>query len=175
MLSNQEVEQFITELESDRVERTISVNNFDKFSEAVCAFSNDFPNYKKPGYLFIGVQDNGVLSGLKATDELLKNLSAIRNSGNILPQPAMTVQKYEFPTGDVIAVEVFPADLPPVRYKGRVWIRVGPTRAIASEAEEKILSEKRFNDIILRFSNILNLLTLWKSYFYFECQFVATI
>lgn len=40
-------------------------------------------------------------------------------------------------------MEVFPSDLPPVRYKGRVWIRVGPRRAIASEAEERILAERR--------------------------------
>jgi ATP-dependent DNA helicase RecG len=30
-----------------------------------------------------------------------------------------------------------------VRYKGQVWIRVGPRRAIASEQEERILSERR--------------------------------
>ena len=34
-------------------------------------------------------------------------------------------------------------DLPPVRYKGRVWIRVGPRRGVASEQEERLLSEKR--------------------------------
>jgi ATP-dependent DNA helicase RecG len=55
----------------------------------------------------------------------------------------MTVQKYSLPGGDVAVVEVFPSDLPPVRYKGRVWIRVGPRRAIANETEERILSERR--------------------------------
>ncbi|MFO0591634.1 MAG: ATP-binding protein [Polyangiaceae bacterium] len=39
--------------------------------------------------------------------------------------------------------EVLPSDLPPVRYKGRVWIRVGPRRAVATEAEERILAERR--------------------------------
>jgi ATP-dependent DNA helicase RecG len=38
---------------------------------------------------------------------------------------------------------VNPSDAPPVRYKGRVWIRVGPRRAIATIEEERRLSEKR--------------------------------
>jgi ATP-dependent DNA helicase RecG len=43
----------------------------------------------------------------------------------------------------VAVVEVFPSDLPPVRYKGQVWIRVGPRRGIANEREERLLTEKR--------------------------------
>ena len=40
-------------------------------------------------------------------------------------------------------VEVQPHVFPPVRYKGRVWIRVGPRKGIASEADERILMERR--------------------------------
>jgi ATP-dependent DNA helicase RecG len=40
-------------------------------------------------------------------------------------------------------VEVFPSELPPVRFKGTVWIRVGPRRARATEADERVLSERR--------------------------------
>ena len=36
-----------------------------------------------------------------------------------------------------------PSDLPPVRYKGSVWIRVGPSRRGANQQEERILIEKR--------------------------------
>ena len=36
-----------------------------------------------------------------------------------------------------------PSDMPPVRYRGQVRIRVGPRKAIASEQEERILYEKR--------------------------------
>lgn len=45
--------------------------------------------------------------------------------------------------GDVAVVEVFPSDLPPVRYKGRVYIRVGPRKVVASEQEERVLTERR--------------------------------
>ena len=55
----------------------------------------------------------------------------------------MTVQKHVLPEGDVAVVEVLPSDLPPVRYKGRVWIRVGPSRRAANRQEERLLGERR--------------------------------
>lgn len=144
MLSEKELRQLLEEFESDRAERTVSVNNTDKFSEAICAFSNDFPNHKQPGYLIIGADDKtGKIMGVPITDQLLRDLAAIRNNGQVLPQPAMTIQKFSFPEGELAVVEVFPCPFPPVRYRGRVWIRNGPSKAIASEAEELRLSEKR--------------------------------
>ena len=144
MLSQTELLTLLADMESDRVERTISINNTDKFSEAICAFSNDFPNHKTPGYLIIGVDDkSGKPNKLVVTDELLKNLAAIRNNGQILPQPALIIQKYTIEGGDLAVVEVLPSPITPIRYKGRVWIRNGPTKAIANETEERRLSEKR--------------------------------
>ena len=96
----------------------------DKFCEAICAFANDMPNSKKKGYLLIGVNDDGSRCGLKATDELLLKLSAIRTDGNILPLPVMSVDYIPFEDGDVIVVEVVPSILPPVRYRGRTYIRI---------------------------------------------------
>ncbi|GHS88418.1 hypothetical protein FACS1894201_09870 [Bacteroidia bacterium] len=94
--------------------------------------------------MFIGVHDKTCkLSGLKVTDELLKNIAAIRSDGNILPQPAMTVHNYTFDDGDVVVVETLPAHFPPVRYKGTIWVRIGPRRGIANEMEERLLIEKR--------------------------------
>lgn len=143
MLTGPELRNLLSDMELDRVERTESVSNTDKFCEAVCAFANDMPGHRQPGYLLIGVQDDGSLSGLVVTDQLLKNLGAIRSDGNILPQPALNVTKFSLPHGDVAVVEVHPSDLPPVRYKGSVRIRVGPRRAIANEQEERVLSERR--------------------------------
>lgn len=94
------------------------------------------PDTGKPGYLLVGVHDNGRLSGLKATDELLKKFSSIRSDGNILPIPSMAVDCFSFPDGDVIVVQVQPSMQPPVRYRGRTWIRIGPRRVIASLDEE---------------------------------------
>ena len=77
------------------------------------------------------------------TDDLLKNVSAIRTDGNIQPQPSMNVQKVSLPEGDVVVAEVYPSQFPPVKYKGRVWIRVGPRKGIANEDDERRLYEKR--------------------------------
>jgi ATP-dependent DNA helicase RecG len=143
MLTNEQLLELLTDLEADNVERTVSVDNSDKFCQAICAFANDLPNRRQPGYLFIGVRDNGVLSGLTVTDELLKNLGGIRSDGNVLPQPYMTVNRFSLSGGEVAVVEVFPSDLPPVRYKGRVYIRIGPRRGIANEQEERVLTERR--------------------------------
>jgi ATP-dependent DNA helicase RecG len=143
MISEDELKGLLADVESARAERTISITNTDKFAEAICTFANDLPNYRLPGYLLIGVQDSGKLAGLTVTDELLKNLGGIRSDGNILPQPRMNVAKFSFSEGDVAVVEVFPSELPPVRYKGRVHIRVGPRKALATVEEERVLTERR--------------------------------
>lgn len=147
MLSETESVALLSDMESDRVERTESTKNTEKFSVAVCAFANDMPNHRQPGYLLIGVKDDGSLSGLQVTDDLLKELGGIRSDGQILPQPLMNVQRFVLPGGDVAVVEVAPSDLPPVRYKGRVWIRVGPRKAVANEQEERVLSERRVSSV----------------------------
>ena len=143
MITKQELTELLSSTETYRIERTISTTDKDKFGEAVCAFANDMPDSGKPGYLLIGVYNDGRLSGLKATDELLQKFAAIRSDGNILPIPAMAVEAFSFPEGDVITVEVQPSDQPPVRYRGRTWIRIGPRRDIASPAEETILAERK--------------------------------
>lgn len=144
-MQDEQIRELLANLESDQVERTISTTNTDKFAEAICAFSNDFAQNRSPGYLIIGADDKtGEVVGDSITDQLLQNLAALRSDGNIQPLPALTVQKVSFGQGLAVAVvEVHPSDLPPVRYKGRVWIRVGPRRALASEYEERLLSERR--------------------------------
>lgn len=138
-----EIRALLNDLESDRVERTISTTNTDKFGQVICAFANDLPDHRLPGYLFLGVDDDGNVQGVNVTDELLKNVAAIRTDGNIQPQPSMTVEKVPMPEGDIVMVRVEPAIFPPVRYKGRIWIRIGPRKGVANEDDERILMEKR--------------------------------
>ena len=143
MIDAETLKRLLADTESDRVERTASFKKEDKISEAICAFANDLPNNQLPGYLIVGVHDNGSLTGMTVSDQLLQTLSAIRANGNIQPLPRMNVQKFSFEGGDVAVVEVFPADAPPVRFQGRVWVRVGPRKAYASEQEERTLIERR--------------------------------
>ena len=116
MLTTDELRALIAGGESDRVEFTVSTTNTDKFGEAICAFANDFPDHGQPGRLIVGVDDAGTVGGLAVTDDLLQRLGALRSNVNLEPLPAMTVQKYTLPGGDVAVVEVLPSDLPPVRY-----------------------------------------------------------
>jgi len=143
MIQENELIRLLAEGEADRIERTTSIKDTDKFSEAVTAFANDLPNHGLPGYLVIGVNDDGSPSGLEVTDQLLQNLGGLRSDGNIQPLPSLNVAKFSLPGGDVAVVEVLPSDLPPVRYKGRVCIRVGPRKGVANQQDERILTEKR--------------------------------
>ena len=114
----------------------------DKFQEAICAFANDLPGSRKKGYLLIGVDDDGKISGLTVDDALMKRISAIRSDGNILPLPIMNTEKVQTEQGDVLVVEVTPSFDTPVRYRGRTFVRIGPRRDIATAEEERILSER---------------------------------
>ena len=85
----------------------------------------------------MGAYDNGTLSGLRVDDALMKRIAGIRSDGNILPLPIMSVERFELEGGDLLVVEVSPALVPPVRYRGRTFIRIGPRRDIATESEEE--------------------------------------
>jgi len=141
-MTQQELYDLIHLDESYRIERTVSTSDMDKFQEAICAFANDLPGQRKHGYLLIGVDDRGHISGLKVDDALMKRISGIRSDGNILPLPVMTTEKVETPEGDVLVVDVTPSFETPIRYRGRTFVRIGPRRDIASREEERILSER---------------------------------
>lgn len=142
-MQEEEIRLLIADLESDRIERTISFRE-DKLGPAVCALSNDFPNSKKSGYILLGVKDDGKVADINIGDEELKKIGGVKTNGNVLPQPSIIVSEvFHIDGGDVVAVEVKPSLYPPVRYEGRCWIRVGPRRAIANVSEENILIERR--------------------------------
>lgn len=142
-MDDSQLETLLKDIESDRVERKASTSDKGKLRQAICAFANDLPNHQQPGVLFIGVNDDGSCANLSITDQLLQTLSDMRSDGNILPFPAITVQKRTLAGCELAAVIVEPSDAPPVRYDGRIWIRVGPRRATATAEEERRLSEKR--------------------------------
>ena len=140
-----ELEAMLDDLESDHVERKESLKGDmpSRIREAVCAFANDLPDHRRPGVIFVGARDDGSPSGLVIMDALLLALSDVKTDGNIVPPPTLTVAKYRLRGNDMAVVTVWPADSPPVRYKGRVHIRIGPRRGIASVQDERILNEKR--------------------------------
>jgi ATP-dependent DNA helicase RecG len=142
-MTDAELERLLADVESDRSERKQSLADRDKISEAICAFANDLPNHAAPGVLYVGAKDDGSCAGLTVTDELLRTLADMRSDGNIVPIPSMTVQKKVLNRCEMAVVTVEPSDAPPVRYRGRTCIRVGPRRAYATPEEERRLTEKR--------------------------------
>ena len=133
-----DLEQMMADTESDLAERKESFRGSapESVREAVCAFANDLPNHARPGVILIGVNDAGIPTGLNVTDELLRSLADIKTDGNITPPPTLTVAKHHLTGTDVAVITVWPADSPPVRFKGRIFIRIGPRRGLASAQDE---------------------------------------
>ncbi len=144
MRHDAELARLMADLESDLVERKESLpSNKDNIYQAICAFLNDMPGHGQPGLLFIGVKDDGTPAGISVTDELLSTLAQMRSDGNVQPIPDLEVQRRTFAGADAAVMEVHPISHPPARYKGQTWIRIGPTRAIATLDQERRLIERR--------------------------------
>ncbi|NEO30863.1 MAG: hypothetical protein F6K36_10605 [Symploca sp. SIO3C6] len=142
-MDDEELATLLRDLESDRVERKASISDRKVIRQAICAFANDLSNHQQPGILFIGVDDDGSCANLSITDQLLLTLSDMRSDGNILPFPSIVVQNKTIDGCELVVLIVEPSDAPPVRFNGRVWVRVGPRKATATREEERRLSEKR--------------------------------
>jgi ATP-dependent DNA helicase RecG len=144
-LTNTELEALLDDLESDRAERkhAWAGDAPDKARQAVCAFANDLPNHQLPGIVFIGAGDDGTPAGTVVTDQLLRTLSDIKTDGKTVPPPTLTVEKRMLKGAEMAVITVWPADAPPMRYEGRIWIRIGPRRGLASAQDERVLNEKR--------------------------------
>ncbi len=149
--SDPALEAMMAALESELVERKESLRKappgkdgpIERIRQAVCAFANDLPGHGRAGVVFVGTGDDGTPSGIPITDRLLLRLADIKTDGHTLPPPTMSVEKRVLAGHDVAVVTVHPSDAPPVRARGRIWIRVGPRRAIATAQDERILNERR--------------------------------
>lgn len=60
----------------------------------------------------------------------------------------MVVEKIELDGGPVVVVEVHPAHFPPVKYKGKTCVHIGPRRGVANEDDERKLFEKRASHVL---------------------------
>ena len=144
-MTDAELLELLNDTESDRSERkeTFRGDVPNKARQAVCAFANDLPGHAQPGVLFIGATDRGAPSHLEITDQLLMSLADMKTDGNILPLPALTVEKRKLKDAEMAIVTVMPSDMPPVKYDGRIWVRTGPRRSVANAQEERLLNERR--------------------------------
>ncbi len=142
-MTDEELQPLLADLESDRVERKASLADLDEVRKAICAFANDLPGHGQPGVVFVGVQDDGAAAGIAITDDLLLKLSQLRDDGLIQPLPSISVSKRCWSGAELAVVVVAPAVAPPVRLRGRTWVRVGPRTVTASAEDERRLVERR--------------------------------
>ena len=142
-LDERELDRLRVDIESDRVERKESAADGNKLRRNICALANDLPDHGLPGVLFIGVKDDGGCADIAIDDRLLTKLAGMKDDGNIMPIPSLVVQKHILAGCEVAAIVVEPSRSPPVRYRGRVWVRVGPTVRQATPEEEQRLTERR--------------------------------
>ncbi|HEV3158231.1 MAG TPA: ATP-binding protein [Candidatus Baltobacteraceae bacterium] len=111
--------------------------------KAVCALANDLGASGEPGLFFVGIDDQGKSVGSIVDDALLKNLAQIRTGGDLQPLPSISVRALSTDTGPCAIVIIEPTDDPPMRYHGRIWVRVGSTTQGASPQDERRLVERR--------------------------------
>ena len=69
MLTREKLAVLMGDLESEVVERTRAFDKMDKMGQAISAFANDLPGRGVPGYLLLGVENDGRLSGKRVSDE----------------------------------------------------------------------------------------------------------
>ena len=145
ILDDQALERLLTDGENFHVElkETLQGDAPKAIREAICAFANDLPGAGTQGVVFVGVTDTGHQARGEITDAILRQLADVKTDGQTVPPPSMVVEKRRLNGMDVAVVTVLPSDSPPVRYQGRIHVRIGPRRGVATAQDERILNEKR--------------------------------
>jgi ATP-dependent DNA helicase RecG len=138
-----ELEVLFRQPEKDLVERKRSTNLKQEILETLCAFANDLPNHCRAGLIFVGVEDDGRCAKLTISEKTVRDVANWRNEGKVQPIPTMIVRTHQIDDCPLVVIEVMPSDIPPVRYEGRIIVRVGSTCTTASLADEIRLNEKR--------------------------------
>lgn len=129
--------------ESEPLERKRSGSDQESIRRNICAFANDVSGRKEPGVVFVGLEEDGTCAGIRVDDPLLRRLAQMRSDGAILPFPSMSVERRVVEGCELAVVTIQPAIDTPVRFQGRVWVKVGPTVQQATPDEERQLSERR--------------------------------
>ncbi len=142
-MDENELQSLLLSGESDRTEFKESAAYPKKIRQTICALANDLPNHRAPGVVFIGIDDKGKCTGLPINDQLQRQLSDMRADGKITPFPQIEITKMKAEGCEFLAVVIYPSESPPIRFDGRVFVRVGPTTRQATAEEERRLTEKR--------------------------------
>lgn len=129
--------------ESERVELKPSTAQGSSIRRAICAFANDLGNSRSGGVVLVGLNADGTCAGIEDVDTDQQKLANWALGGDILPLPDVEIYQRAVDGCDILVVEVRASASPPVRYQGRVWVRVGTTNRGATPEQEQRLAERR--------------------------------
>ncbi|NNM92563.1 MAG: transcriptional regulator [Candidatus Eremiobacteraeota bacterium] len=135
--------------ESSSVEFKRSAHSdLESIRKTVCAFANALNESDTPAVVFVGVNDDGSCAQAPIDDETVRRLGEVRSDGSILPTPTMDIERHTIGGCELIAIVVYPHAAPPVRFKGRAYVRVGARTEVASIEDERRLVERRRTSVL---------------------------
>lgn len=117
--------------ESEVVEYKESLSEREAAGSDICAFAN-----KRGGTLYFGVQNNGSVRGLSGTitEKTLRELTQYYYD-NLEPRVVMDIDHEMIEELDLIKITIRPSSQPYHTFRGRPYIRVGPTSKHMSQDE----------------------------------------
>ena len=145
-LSDEDLEKLLLDGENFRVERKESLKKKKKnaIAEAICAYANDLAGTGEAGVVFVGVKDKEIAaSGFIPDENALQTLVGMKTDGRITPPPSLLVEERTVSGLRLAVVTTLPSISPPVRFNGRICVRVGARRGLATGQDERILNERR--------------------------------
>jgi len=132
--------------ETERIEWKESHRNNNVILRSACALANDLGGSNEPGYLVIGLKDDGTAVGLPpdTLDDEQQLLSNWLRSTKIYPHPSFNIEIGDVEGRKLLVVRIDPYPVPPVvTVDGVCWVRKGSTTVRAIEADQARLRERR--------------------------------
>lgn len=122
--------------ESEKIELKSSFSEWKEAIISLCAFAN-----KKGGKVIIGMNDDGVASGIQVGKNTIEDFAnKIKNHTDPILYPSINVKT--FGLGEIVEIEVFESDNKPVFAFDRAYVRVGKTNQKMSQTEVRELIKR---------------------------------
>lgn len=132
-LTPEQLETILAQGEDSQYQFKRTLTNADAFAAELAAFAN-----ANGGYIIIGVEDDGTISGLSREDiARLNQLLSNAASQNIRPPLHPTTQNMTLPQGMIMVVNVTAGlNKPYMDKQGRIWVKTGADKRHVTAREE---------------------------------------
>lgn len=136
--------------ESTTIEFKRKISSFEKIAKEITAMANTLG-----GYLFIGIDDNGSIVGVKSEKSEVTTIE-FANETLILPNVNLEIDVVDYKGKDIIAVKIPNSELKPHKLLiidenqkqiKRAFIRVGEQSVMASSEMTRLMSYQNKNSI----------------------------